>query len=218
MLIVGAKGFAKEVLQVFHDLGFAQKIAFYDDVNSDVSGLLFNQFLILKKEEEVKKYFEEFGNSFTIGIGNPLLRYQLYRKFIDWGGDFVSTISPMAQIGSYDVTIGVGSNILSQSVFSNSNQIGMGCIVYYNVVITHDCVVGDFVEIAPNSVLLGRCSVGSFSQIGANATILPDIKIGENVIIGAGSVVTKDIPDNSVAVGIPAKVIKNLEPLNEMYL
>lgn len=213
MLIIGAKGFAKEVLQIFMDKRFSGKIAFYDDVNDVISGLLYHQFPILKNEYEVIAFFKANGNAFTIGIGSPASRFKLYKKFVDLGGDYTSSISPLAQIGSYGVTIGKGSNILSQAIFSNSSQIGMGCIVYYNVIITHDCEVGDFVALSPNAVLLGRCKIGSFSQIGANATILPNITIGKNVIIGAGSVVTKDIPDNVVAVGIPAKVIKNLEPL-----
>lgn len=47
--------------------------------------------------------------------------------------------------------------------------------------------------------------------IGAGATILPGITIGENSVVGAGSVVTKDVPDNSIVVGNPARVIKNIE-------
>jgi acetyltransferase-like isoleucine patch superfamily enzyme len=39
------------------------------------------------------------------------------------------------------------------------------------------------------------------------------MKIGKNVIVGAGSLVTKDVPDNCMVVGIPAKIIKDLEPL-----
>lgn len=48
--------------------------------------------------------------------------------------------------------------------------------------------------------------------IGVNVTICPGVTIGENAIIGAGSVVTKDVPDNAVVVGVPAKVIKYLDP------
>jgi len=57
----------------------------------------------------------------------------------------------------------------------------------------------------PENVLIKR---GSW--IGANVIVLPGVTIGENSVIGGGSVVTKTIPDNVVAVGNPAKVIKNL--------
>lgn len=215
MLIVGAKGFAKEVLEVFHQKGEIGNIVFYDDVNDDAGDLLFDKFPILKNENQAHDYFKSNGNQFTIGIGNPRLRYQLYKKFTSLGGEFVSTISPLALIGNYGINIGKGSNILLNAVFSNSVTIGIGCIIYYNAIITHDCELEDFVEISPCATLLGRCKVGSFTHIGANATILPNIKIGRNVIIGAGSLVTKDIPDNVVAYGSPAKIIRKLEPLIE---
>ncbi len=47
--------------------------------------------------------------------------------------------------------------------------------------------------------------------IGARVNILPGVTIGENAIVGTGSVVTKDIPDNAVAVGNPARVIKMID-------
>jgi len=53
-------------------------------------------------------------------------------------------------------------------------------------------------------------SIGDDCWIGGNSIILPGITIGKGCVIGAGSVVTKDIPDNSLAVGNPAKVIKKL--------
>ncbi len=53
--------------------------------------------------------------------------------------------------------------------------------------------------------------IGNDVWIGGNVTILPGITIGNNVVIAAGAVVTKDIPDNCVAGGVPAKVIKQLE-------
>ncbi len=53
--------------------------------------------------------------------------------------------------------------------------------------------------------------VGSNVFIGTHSVVLPGVTIGDNVIIGAGSVVTKSIPDNCVAAGVPAKVIKTLD-------
>ena len=47
-------------------------------------------------------------------------------------------------------------------------------------------------------------------MVGGNVVINPGVHIGNNVVIGSGSVVTKDIPDNSVAVGNPARVIKEI--------
>ena len=53
--------------------------------------------------------------------------------------------------------------------------------------------------------------IGNNVWIGGNVSVLPGIKIGDNCIIGAGSIVTKDIPENSLAVGNPCKVIKNIK-------
>lgn len=57
----------------------------------------------------------------------------------------------------------------------------------------------------------GRPTIGDNVSLGANVTIIGNVHIGNNVTIGAGSVVVKSIPDNSIAVGNPAKVIKRLE-------
>ncbi len=213
MLVIGAKGFAKEVLEIAEQLNNIEGLVFYDDVNVDIGDRLYGKFPILKSIEEASNYFNEIDKRFCIGIGNPVLRKTVCDKFITLGGNLVSTISPKANLGTYEVEIGNGSNILDGVVFSNSSKVGVGCIVYYNTIITHDCIIGDFVEISPSVTVLGRSHIGSYSQIGSNATILPDITIGRNVIVGAGSVVTKNVPDNSVVVGIPAKVIRKLEPL-----
>lgn len=213
MLIVGAKGFAKEVLEIVHQLNNLENLVFYDDLNTDVADELLGRFPVLKNIEQAENYLKTIDSCFTIGIGNPVLRKKLCDKFTSLGGVFTSTISPLAIIGSFNIEIGKGCNILANSVFSNDTKIGNGCIIYYSSIITHDCVIGDFVEISPSVTILGRCNIGSYSQIGANATILPDIKIGKNVIIGAGSVVTRDVPDNSMVLGIPGKIIKELTPL-----
>ena len=52
--------------------------------------------------------------------------------------------------------------------------------------------------------------IGDDCWIGGNSIVCPGVKIGNGCVIGAGSIVTKDIPDNSLAVGNPAKVIRKL--------
>ena len=59
--------------------------------------------------------------------------------------------------------------------------------------------------------LFGSIEVGNNVHIGNNYIIMPGVTIGNNCIIGCGAIVTKDIPDNSIAVGIPARVIETLE-------
>lgn len=59
--------------------------------------------------------------------------------------------------------------------------------------------------------LFGKIEIGNNVHIGTNSIIMPNVKIGNNVIIGCGAIVTKNIPDNCVAVGVPAKVIESID-------
>ena len=63
----------------------------------------------------------------------------------------------------------------------------------------------------PDLELTAPIAVGDDVYIGVNAVILPGVTIGNRCIIGAGAVVTKSIPGNSVAVGVPAKVVKTVD-------
>lgn len=209
MLIVGAKGFAKEVLEILHQNGDLENLVFFDDVNDDIHGLLYNQFPILKNLEEAKNYFQNTDKRFTIGIGNPILRKNMFSKFSAVGGQATSVISSLSEIGSYGVSIDEGCVVMGGVRISNDVKIGKGTMIYYNSVITHDVEIGDFVEVSPGSSILGRAKIGHNAHIATGAIILPDLWIGSDVTVGAGSVVTRNLPDNCTAVGAPAKIIKH---------
>lgn len=59
--------------------------------------------------------------------------------------------------------------------------------------------------------VIGPIKVGNNVSIGWNAIIMPNVTIGDNCIIGAGAIVTKDIPSNTIAVGVPARVIGSID-------
>lgn len=205
MIIVGAKGFAKELLEVCKDLGILENLAFYDNVSSDLPEMLFGQFPILRLQEQVKNHFSQFNNQFALGLGKPEHREKMNDLFVSIGGELTSLISPKANIGSFNVEIGTGATILAQATITNDIKIGKGLLMYSNTIITHDCILGDFVELSPGATILGGAQIGSFSHVGANATILPGIQINDYCLVGAGSVVTRNLEERESVKGIPAK-------------
>ena len=66
--------------------------------------------------------------------------------------------------------------------------------------------------------IFNRVFIGNNVHIGSNVSIMPGVKIGNNCIIGVGAIVTKDIPNNSIAVGIPAKVIETIDEYRLKHL
>lgn len=74
-------------------------------------------------------------------------------------------------------------------------------------ILTHDT---SFIVVGGKD-LAGEVHIGNNVQIGANAIVFPGVRIGDNVVVGAGAVVRNDIPDNSVVVGVPARIICTIE-------
>ena len=64
---------------------------------------------------------------------------------------------------------------------------------------------------------IGKIHIKSGAWIGINAVILPNVKIGVNSVVAANCVVNKDVPDNSIAVGVPAKILKKWEEYKNIH-
>jgi len=100
----------------------------------------------------------------------------------------------------YQASIGEGTVIGYQ---------GLGVVIHKQSQIGKNCVIRQHVTLGGGGGPSGGLPVlGDNVNVGANAIILGNVHIGNNVTIGAGAVVLNDIPDNAVAVGVPAKVIK----------
>jgi sugar O-acyltransferase (sialic acid O-acetyltransferase NeuD family) len=214
MIIIGAKGFAKEVLEVAWQNNIRDDIAFFDNVSKDLDPMVFNRFRILVSYEDVTHWFlTSKSKDFVLGIGNPSTRRTLTNKFEKLGGTLSSLISPFAHIGHFGNHIGVGCTIMTGVVITNSITLGKGSLINLNCTIGHDSIIGEFVEMSPGTHISGNCKIGDYCIFGTNSTLLPKVSIGNNVIIGAGAVITKDVPDNSLVVGTPGKIIKELPPI-----
>jgi len=215
MLIIGAKGYAREVLELVVKQVEFENIAFYDDVNVDESGFLYDTFPVLHTVEDARTFFQSGDSRYILGVGGPKNRYHLYNKFQLIGGNLVSIIASSAEIGTFGVNIETGVHIMQGTIITNDVKIGFGSLINLNCTIGHDANIGKFCELSPGVHISGRVTIGNYSVIGSGAVVIPDIKIGANSIIGAGSVVTKNLPDNSLAVGVPAQIIRQYDPFVE---
>ncbi len=114
---------------------------------------------------------------------------------------------PLAYVGQ-EVQIGEGTCLAPGSLVTANVSLGRHCIINIKVSISHECIIGDFVDVNPGAVICGNVRIGDGCFIGAGATIIDKVTIGEGTVIGAGAVVTQNIPAQVTAVGVPARVIK----------
>lgn len=117
-------------------------------------------------------------------------------------------ISVNASLGSEPYLINIGNHVRINSGVN---------------LITHDGGVWVLRELsdAENSEdidLFGKINIKDNVHIGTNAIIMPGITIGCNCIIGCAAIVTHDIPDNSIAVGTPARVIETIDKYEKKHI
>lgn len=146
-----------------------------------------------------------------VAVGDNHVRGRLVPKIRAAGLQLVSAIHPdifidsPAHIGD-GVIIEMGVAIHPGATIGEGVFLGGGCIV------SHHSTVGDYTLIAGGVVFGGHIQVGAYTLLGVGASIQPHVTIGSNVIVGVGAAVVSDLPDNVVAVGVPAKVIRQRPP------
>ncbi|WP_224490268.1 PglD-related sugar-binding protein [Robertkochia flava] len=86
MLDIGAKGFAKELIEILLQYSNQGEIFFYDDVNEYEKPYLFDKFRILTTLDEAEDLFKKGDKRFVLGVGNPNIRKLLADKFTEIGG------------------------------------------------------------------------------------------------------------------------------------
>lgn len=164
---------------------------------------------LIKEREKVKDLCYEYNQikPSKIEERNKMMKTILGKT----KGQFLIEQPFMCDYG-YNIEIGENFYANHNLIILDGNKVKFGD----NVFIAPNCgfyTAGhplDFVTRNKGLEYAKPIEVGDNVWIGGNVVVLPGIKIGNNCVIGAGSVVTKDIPNNSVAVGNPCKVIKTI--------
>lgn len=186
--IYGSSGHGKVVADIARSCGY-ENIIFLDDASDN------------KFNSNLEKF------DIIIAIGDNKTRQILQEKVQKSGFNVVNLIHPSAII-SPSVKLKTGIVVMPNVAINTDAIIGNGVILNTGCVVEHDCIIGDFAHLSPNASLAGGVKVGKFTHIGIGSSVIQKINIGDNTTIGAGSVVVRDIAHNVVAVGIPAKIIK----------
>ena len=194
MILIGAGGHSKVILDIADLLNIKFKSVFD---NKFEQRELFNEISVISKINNSK------SEKAIIGIGNNRVRYRFDKEYnnLEWA----TLIHPKAII-SKDVVIVDGSVIMAGCIIQPGVRIGKHCIINTGACIDHDVEIGDFVHVAPNCSLAGGIKVLEGSFIGIGASVIPEVRIGSWSTIGAGSVVLSDVENETIVMGIPAKV------------
>jgi sugar O-acyltransferase (sialic acid O-acetyltransferase NeuD family) len=199
IILFGAGGHSKAIIDCLIEEG-AEIEGIFDDDHDLVS---MNGFSVLGSYDET----ESPEAQIIVSIGDNKTRKKITQNVRH---RFGTAIHPSAVVSKY-ARIGEGSMIIHGSIVQTGVTIGKHVIINTGASIDHDSKLGDFVHVSPKACLCASVQVGEGTHVGASATILPGVKVGKWCVIGAGAVVNKDIPNNSVVVGVPAKVIRTLE-------
>lgn len=207
MLLIGAKGHAKEIIDVLDQCSTLKDVSLFDDISKDLPAKLYGRFKIIRTISGVRAEFKK-DRRFILALGCPGIRRKMALRFISLGGILSSVVSPRARIGNFEVHIGAGVNIMTGVMVSNSVTIGEGTLLNANSTVHHDTRIGKYCEISPGANITGRCRIGDFCSIGTGAVILPGVELGDNVVVGAGAVVHRNVKASMVVAGVPAKTIR----------
>lgn len=207
-VIVGAGGQGRELLDLIEALARAGSghrfVGFVDDGRPDLELLAARGVVLLDGVDDPRAS----GADFVIGIGDPTVRAAVDRRLQEGGRAATDLVHPTSTIGS---EFRSGAGLVVCALVSVTTNVRLGRHVHLNpgVTIGHDCDLGDHVSVYPNATISGAVTLGDRVTVGAGSVIIQGLSIGEGTIVGAGAVVTRDLPAGVVAVGSPARPVRD---------
>ena len=202
IILIGNGGHGRVIQAIIHRTEGYELAGILDEA---IEGYYEKDSIFYDSLDNLSNYIKDY--LFVIAIGDNSVRNSIIESNNLTDDNFTSIIDANAIIPS-DVSIGTGTVVMPGVVINPGSTIGKHSIVNTRAVVEHDNTLGDFVHISPNATLAGTVTVKDFVHVGSGATIIPNSTIHQHSVIAAGAVVTEDIEENSLAVGVPAKIVK----------
>lgn len=210
IVLLGAGGHAKVVADLLLAAGRFEVIGCLDDDPSTwgrrVLGLP-----VLGGTDRLAALRDEGVAWCLAAIGDNRARLAFAERAAAAGFRFPVAVHPRATVAP-SVRLGEGTIVAAGAVVNPDAVVGRHVIINTGAVVEHDNRVGDGAHLSPRAALSGGVTVGDRSHLGTGSCAIPGVRIGADCVVGAGAVVTADLPDRVVAVGVPARIIKEVEP------
>jgi sugar O-acyltransferase (sialic acid O-acetyltransferase NeuD family) len=204
IIIVGAGGFGREVLQWACDAwpSDASKIAGFLSADDDKLDGYDTGLPILGSPAT----FEPLpGDRFVLAIGIPATRRRVTEAMLARGAKFLTLIHPTAIVFASAI-IGVGSVICPYAIVSDAVRVGRFAILNYHSSLAHDAAVGEFAVLSPYATLGGGARVDDDGFLALHASVAPGRTVGCRSQVSSNSAVMWDVAQDSLAFGVPARV------------
>ena len=203
IVIIGAGGFGREVLQWIKDINKVKPtwniVGFLDDNLNALDG--FN--CDYKVVGTVKDWQPKESERFVMAVANPKTKQAIAENMKAKGAIFTSLIHPTARISDIS-KIGEGLVMYPYSVITVNTRIG-DFVSFLSSGMGHDGDIGDYSTISSYCDITGGVKLGKRVFLGSHVTIIPQRKIGDDVYVAAGSVVVTNIKNGTRVFGNPAK-------------
>lgn len=203
---VGAQG--RIVLDLLRLRGRVHPIGFLDDDRSKhgsfVAGLP-----VLGGLEWLSASDRRKGIGAIVAVGDNEVRILVGGKLRGLDVRLINAVHPSATVMS-GVSMGTGNLICAGAVLVTGTRLEDDAVVNTAATLDHDCIVKTGAYISPGVHTAGCVTVGRGAFLGLGTIVGPGVTIGDGAIVGAGSLVLSDVPRKVLALGSPAKVIREL--------
>jgi sugar O-acyltransferase (sialic acid O-acetyltransferase NeuD family) len=210
ILIVGAGGFGREVLQWARHAWpeHAKNIAgFLSADPTKLDGHATNLPIVGSPDD----FEPQPTDGLLLAIGIPQVRRQVAEELEATGARFLTLIHPTA-IVAQSAKIETGAVICPYAIVSDSARAGRFALLNYHASMAHDSVAGDFAVLSPYAALGGGARVDADVFLGLHASVAPGRTVGAYSRVSANSSVLQDVPANSLVYGVPGRTASKLTP------